>query len=78
MLDNIYPVAMDRFFRLPEKVREILAASPEMTETFAPIDATPIEAGLNTVGLLRGVFIENGGTIPTEAVSPYVVVIELA
>ncbi len=35
-------------------------------------------AGLNTVGFLQGVFIANGGTIPPEAVSPYIVVIEQA
>lgn len=35
-------------------------------------------AGLNTLGLLQGVFISNGGTIPPEAVSPYIVVIEQA
>lgn len=40
---------------------------------------TPVpvpEAGLDTLGFLRAVFIENGGTIPPEAVSPYIVVIE--
>lgn len=35
-------------------------------------------AGLNTLGSLQGIFIPNGGTIPPEAVSPYVVVIEQA
>lgn len=35
-------------------------------------------AGLNTVGSLQGIFIPNGGTIPPEAVSPYIVVIEQA
>lgn len=35
-------------------------------------------AGLNTLGSLQGVFITNGGTIPPEAVSPYIVVIEQA
>lgn len=35
-------------------------------------------AGLNTLGSLQGIFIPNGGTIPPEAVSPYIVVIEQA
>ena len=35
-------------------------------------------AGLDTLGLLQGIFIENEGTIPPEAISPYIVVIEQA
>lgn len=41
-------------------------------------DYQPNTAGLDSVGVLQGVFIANGGTIPPEAVSPYIVVIEQA
>lgn len=44
----------------------------------AAVRAAAGTAGLNTVGSLQGVFIPNGGTIPPEAVSPYIVVIEQA
>lgn len=40
-----------------------------------PDDPIPT-AGLDTVGYPLTVFIENGGTIPPEAISPYTLVIE--
>jgi hypothetical protein len=37
MPENIYPVAMNRFFELPEKVREVLAKSAEFSDGSSPL-----------------------------------------
>lgn len=37
MPENIYPVAMNRFFELPDKVREVLANAPELSGETSPL-----------------------------------------
>jgi hypothetical protein len=84
---NTYP-AVDSVRNFPPSVRAALAAASELLNVFAhdngagqlvigstPVEPTP-QAGLNTIGWVKAVFIPNEGTIPTP-IDPYTIVIEL-
>jgi hypothetical protein len=71
------------------QVREAIAASTELEDKYArlsggaltigddPVDVTPTpQAGLNTPGWARAVFIEEGDEVPG-GTDPYTIVVEI-
>lgn len=87
---DTYP-AVDTARMFPPSVRAAIATAPEMDARFAHTDGVTgklviagaevgqpsPEAGLNTVGWVKAVFIPLEGTLPTP-IDPYTIVIEMS